>query len=258
MVLGDLGDADQAIVQYEKALELVAHPEGHVRLGVLLVGKGNRDEAIRHYEQALVLDADHVDAHYNLGVELGKAGRHDEAAAHYREVLRVAGDHAEAANNLGAALLAQGKAGEAIGYFELAVRLSPEDVESRANLATALHAQGRVEDAVSTLQEGLAESPEAQALANLLAWVRATSPEERWRDGAEAVQLAERACELTDHSDANYLDTLAAAYAEAGRFADAVRTAKRAVELAADSPERAAQFRGRLALYEDSKPYRER
>jgi len=87
-----------------------------------------------------------------------------------------------------------------------------------------------------------------------MSWVRANASEARWRDGKEAVRLAETACELAGRSDGNYLDTLAAQYAEDGRFVDAVRTARRAMALAEENPERADEFRHRLSLYEEGKP----
>ncbi len=86
--------------------------------------------------------------------------------------------------------------------------------------------------------------------------IRATSADARWRDGAAAVPLAERACALTEHRDANALDTLAAAYAAAGRFADAARTARQALEMVDAGSEIADEIRTRLALYEAGRPYR--
>jgi Flp pilus assembly protein TadD len=256
-VLGELGETAQAIEHLTKALEMVASPDVHVILGNLYVDQGDGEKAVSHYRQALVLDPDDIDAHYNLGVQLGKQGEQKEAEAHYRAVLEVDGAHAEAANNLGVALLLQDKRGESIQYFERAVRLEPSDEDARRNLAMALLGEARVDDAIAVLQDGLARTPEAPQLANYLAWVRATNPDAQHRDGAEAIRLAELACKGTQYSDANFLDTLAAAYAEAGRFDDAVATSKRALELAADRPTQAAEFRSRLALYEAGTAYRE-
>jgi tetratricopeptide (TPR) repeat protein len=255
-VLSEVGRTDEAIASYEESIALAANPDAHVLLGVLLADVGRNAEAVTHYESALVLDPASGDAHYNLGVELGKQGRYDDAATHYRVVLEQDPDHIEAANNLGAALLAQGKTTEAIGYFERILRVDPGDVEARGNWAMALTAEGQVGAAIRVLEDGVARLPEAPALANQLAWLRAATPEERWRDGKEAVRLAEVACALTNQRNPNYLDTLAAAYAEVGRFDDAVRTLGRAIALA--DARQMAQFQERLALYEAGKPYRGR
>ena len=99
-------------------------------------------------------------------------------------------------------------------------------------------------------------NPDFPAALNHLAWIRATHPDEALRDGARAVELAERCCRLTGHQPAGVLGTLAAACAEAGRFDDAVRWQTKAVELAPE--EGKAELESRLQLYKAGKPYRDR
>jgi tetratricopeptide (TPR) repeat protein len=96
-------------------------------------------------------------------------------------------------------------------------------------------------------------------LNNGLAWILATSSNDAQRNGEEALRLAEKACELTQNSQHEYVDTLAAAYAELGRFEDAVAQAQEAIRLAeeAGQTEAVAAYRQRLALYEQKQPYRE-
>jgi Flp pilus assembly protein TadD len=255
-VYAALGERTPAIAAFEKVLELMASPDVHVILGDLLVDEGRSKDGIAHYEQALVLAPDDVDAHYNLGVALGKAERWADAERHYRDVLRVDGAHAAAANNLGAALLAQDKRGEAVQYFQRAGLLDPADALSRRNLALALYGEGRIEDALRVLQDGIAQDAENGMLLNLLAWFRATTRDATWRDGTEAVQLAERATTIAS-DDPSFFDTLAAAYAAVGRFDDAVRTEEKAIALAAGRQNLIGEFRPRLALYKDGKPYRD-
>ncbi len=89
---------------------------------------------------------------------------------------------------------------------------------------------------------------------NNAAWLRATCPQDPFRNGSEAVELATRACELTDWNEPNYLDTLAAAYAEAGDFDSAIKYQTKAAELSPDD----ADLMQHLALYKDHKPYREK
>ena len=99
-----------------------------------------------------------------------------------------------------------------------------------------------------------------QAVAlNDLAWLRATAPQAELRDGAAAVRLAERACELSGGKEARFFGTLDAAYAEAGRFDEAIRTAEKAQQLAvvAGDKEVAAAAEQRLALYRKQQPYRQ-
>ena len=110
------------------------------------------------------------------------------------------------------------------------------------------------------VSRGAADRANEPNLHNSLAWLLATCPLDSLRNGAEAVDQARRAVALCRRQNAGTLDTLAAAYAEAGRFPDAVATARDALKLAAgqDGPELAASISGRIVLYEAGKPYRER
>ena len=289
------GKIEEAITGYRLALKLEPRSiEAHNNLGVALLAAGRVDEARTEFEEALRLDPEDVEAELNLGVIASGSGRWEAAVEHYEHALRRHGNdprYAEAHYRLGEALAEQGKVGEAMAEFEAANRLAGGHAESLAGIATILVERGDLEAAARRLSEALrldpdaptlhyrladvlgdlgdkeaavehlrraAElAPESAELANHLAWVLATAPETHLRDGEEAVRLAERACGLTGHSDANYLDTLAAAYAEAGRFADAVRTSKRAIGLAGGDSEVVHEFRNRRSLYEKGEPYRE-
>lgn len=259
MILLKLGEIDDGSEHLDESIALAPREKAgalHHDAGLLLEGHGARERAMLHYRKATVLSPDEPDAFYRLGTALAKQGHHREAEAEYRRVLELAPDHVEAMNNLGAALLAQGKTEEAVTYFERATRLAADDLEIRRNLALAQYKAGRVADAVAVLESALAGDAEIPELMNFLAWIRATSPMQQWRDAADAVRLAEGACAATNRTDPNYLDTLAAAYAEAGRYQDAVRIAERALVLTELDSELARDLRGRLALYRDGRPYR--
>jgi Flp pilus assembly protein TadD len=185
-------------------------------------------------------------------------GRRDEAVAAFEAALSIDPDYAQAHNNLGALLHLLGRLDRAEEHYRRAIALRADNVEAHGNLGLLLSAQGRTADAVHELQAALAQSPDQpQALAGL-AWIRATSPDAAFRNGAEAVALARRAVELTETKDVASLDALAAAYAEAGQFDDAVLTARTGVEVAAasGSPDVTAQFRLRLQMYQRGLTYR--
>ena len=129
---------------------------------------------------------------------LGQRGRFDEAITHLQQALKIKPDYAEAHNNLGNALAGQGKIAAAVVQWREAVRLQPKQI----------------------------------GFVHQLAWVLATCPEASVRNGAEAVELARRAVKLSDGQEPAILGTLAAAYAEAGRFPEAVQTARKALKLA--------------------------
>jgi tetratricopeptide (TPR) repeat protein len=252
------GDHEGAAAEYRAALRLRPEdPALHEGLAGALGMLGRRDDAIAEYTRALALAPDMPAARYNLAVHLAAAGRLDEAATQYREALRLDPDDAATANNLGAVLLSLGDTDGAIEHFGQALRLDPDDTQVRNNLALTLHRVGRADRGIALLEEGIGRAPAAATLLNSLAWIRATTPAAAWRDGAEAVRLAERACALTDGAKADYLDTLAAAYAEAGRFPDAVRTIKQALDQVAEPAEKVQELESRRVLYESGQPYRE-
>jgi Flp pilus assembly protein TadD len=127
------------------------------------------------------------------------------------------------------------------------------------NLGATLAAKGRFDEAIENYRKAIQINPKFSEALNNLAWVLATSPDAGLRNGAEAVRLAERACELTHYGEPSFIGTLAAAYAEAGRFPAAVTTAEKAEQLAtsAGSKKPAEENRQRLELYRTGKPYHE-
>ena len=148
---------------------------------------------------------------------------------------------------------------EAVAHFERALALQPNLGEAHNGLASALLQAGRVREAVAQYQAAVAAAPENPYLLNNLAWALATCPEASIRDGARAVELAQQAERLSGGKDPWILGTLAAAYAEAGRFSEAVAAAQRALELAtarADTKQ-AEDLRARISLYQAGSPYRD-
>ena len=164
--------------------------------------------------------------HLKHGNEYQNQNRYDEAIAAYHRALDIKDDYAQVHYNLAWALRHTGRLDEALRHFRRAVEIEPELV-----------------DALLTLS-----------------WLVATHPDRAIRNPQEAVGLAERAAKLTDHRNAVALDTLAAAYASAGRFDAAVSQARAAAELAAKAGHErlAAQVRGRLQLYRQKTPFRQR
>jgi tetratricopeptide (TPR) repeat protein len=128
---------------------------------------------------------------------------------------------------------------------------TPRDVADRGWEAYESEDYGR---ATELLREALARDPTLVIALNNLAWLQATCPEDEYRNGAEAVGYARRACELTGWKKAYVLDTLAAACAEAGQFGEAVRWARRAYELA--PTHRKLAYIQRMELFAAGKPYR--
>lgn len=203
-------------------------------------------------------------AHHNLADALLKKGDVDGAIRHFLEALAVFPRYYDANKNLGRVLASIGRHEEAAARFRLALQTLPRSVEARRDLAVALVRLGRVDEGIVEYRTLLELAPEDLDAMNNVAWILATHADPARRDGAEAVRLAERARELAPKfgagENAILFDTLAAAYAEAGRFDDAVRECEKAIALAerAGDAGEAARFRGHLDLFRARQPFRVR
>ena len=234
------------------------NPLRHDAVATLHLDAGELDQAIAEYRESLRLNRESAPTHYNLGYALSARGRRDEALVEFEEALRIDPEYAQAHNNLGALLQIAGRADAALEHYRRATTLRPDNIESHANFGQLLSIRGRPAEAVVQFSEALALNADTvQALAGL-AWIRATAADPSLRNAAEAVRLAERAGVLTRHQDVTAIDALAAAYAEAGRFDEAVRVARSGLAhaTAAGQAPVADQFRQRIELYQQRQPLR--
>jgi Tfp pilus assembly protein PilF len=220
---------------------------------------GKMPEAISHYEHALRINPDYAEAHYNLGIALAQTGKIEEAIAHYEQALRINPDSAEPHINLGIALGQTGKIEEAIAHFQQALRINPDLAEAHLNLGVALVKLGKPNDAIRHYEQALRIKPNDPQTLDHLGWLLATQEPAEGGDPVRAVALAQQACQLTDDRVATHLDTLAAAYAAASRFSDAVVAAEKALALAraGGPPRMAEEIASRLQLYRDGHAYRQ-
>jgi Flp pilus assembly protein TadD len=140
-----------------------------------------------------------------------------------------------------------------------AVRLDTTNAMAHCQLAAALGAQQQTAEAAAHYTEALRLQPDLAEALNNLAWIRAAHPQAEFRNGAEAVRLAERACKVAEYKEPVLVGTLAAAYAEAGRFEEAVATARKARELALAAGQEALAEENQklLELFTARQPYRE-
>ena len=192
--------------------------EARSNLGSTLLDKGKVDNAIIQFQEALRIDPRPANIHNNLGIALYQKGRLDESVAEFQKALQLDPDNAKTHNNLGRAFLQKGNAAEAIAHFQQALQLEPSDPWPKMSLA----------------------------------WLLATCSEASLRNGNKAVELATQANDLTGGENPIFLHTLAAAFAEAGRFSEAVETAQRAFHLAETQSKTrlAGQLQSELKLYQ--------
>ena len=291
VVLIQLERYDDALAGLERAHELA--PESAIpwsRRAQVLGLQGKFDEALEALDQAFVLEPG------NLGVLLLRASvlqeldQTDKALADVDRVLQIEPDLAPAIQLRVRLLAGSGKFGEAISQLEKLQEASPKDVAVALQLAMfynaedrprkaieiytqiladapdngmALHGRGdaqlaigRHAPAIADYEKAIKHLPDSPGLLNNFAWVLATSPNDKLRDGKRAIELATKACELTDYKMAHILSTLASAYAETGDFQTAKKWSEKAVELCDE--EQKEQLAEELESYRQKKPWRER
>ena len=279
-LLAKTGRMDEAIAVHEAALRIApSSAEAHTSFGVILAAAGRVDEAIERLHEALRLSPTMASAHRLLGKCYARRAEPMEALACYRRSLELgpkdrktrreltellgqldrAGAGAALAESLGDSYRLLGMPAEAERSYCRSLALEPARSSACESLAELLGEAGRVGEAIQTLRIGLEQPGEQLALERVLAWHLATAADDGLRNGAEAARLAERVRDADGGEDAETFDVLAAAYAECGRFEDAVVAADRAIELAGRSGRerlRSAVVE-RRRLYQSRQPYRQ-
>ena len=211
------------------------------------------------FTHALAVTRNNDVAMNNLGIIFLEKGQLDDAISNLQAAIDVRPENAPAHDNLAKALLRKGQVGEAMVHYRKFLEIEPENVEARNTLGTALIQQGHVKEAIDQWQDALAIQPENGNAASNLAWVFATCPEDSIRDGSRAAELGEKALRISGGKIPMIYKVLAAAYAESGRFADAIETAQRGAELATNqgNPALAAELESNIALYQSGRPLRD-
>jgi tetratricopeptide (TPR) repeat protein len=258
--LFEKGEKEEAIAQYRKALEINPdYAKARGNLGVALFDKGDRQGAIEQYRKALGINSEDAEVRSNLGIALFDSGDTQEAIAQYRKALEVDPRYVKADYNWGNALASQGQLDEAIAHFRMAVKINPEYAKAYSALGLVYFQKGDVKDAIDSWQHALEIKPDQPDVQNNLAWLLAATPDTSLRNGAKAVALAEQANQLNGGANPIVLHTLAAAYAETGRYRDAAATARHALELAVSqkNDDLIAKLPNEIKLYEADKPTRD-
>ena len=258
-ILKSKGDFNAAVQHLQEALKLnPEHVKARNSLGIALAEQGKHSEAIAQFEKALELQPQYAEAHYNMAVVLSSQSRLDDAIHHYRQASKLKPGYTKAHVNLAVVLQGLGRFEEAIRYYQKALKSKPNALFIREKLATQLLLIGNLDGALTQYRESLRLDPNTPSFLNGAAWILATHPDATVRKPQEAINLAERAADLTNHEDAAILDTLAAAFAADSQFGRAAATAQQALTLASPKDHALAeQIREHLTLYQQQIPYRE-
>ncbi len=266
ILLGCLVATSRQLAYWQDSKALFAHAVAvtqenavaRLNLGVAFEQAGQTNEALAQYRESLRINPGRAQAHNNVANLLAASGKKEEAVTHYREALRLNKKAPLAHLNLGTTLLEMGRFDEAMQHYAAAQSLAPDDPRPAYLMGKASLQQKRSADAVAHFRDALRLADDFRTL-TWLARVLSSDPDAKVRNGAEAVALAERANELVGGSEAFVLDTLAMAYAEAGQFVEAERTALDAINVAtkAGADDDVAAVQKRLELYRSRQPWRE-
>ena len=283
---------DEALKSFDRAAELDPKSTSpHIYRARILAMQDKTKDAIKQLDKALKVSPDRVDARLLRARLYHMQEEDDKAMADVDHILERRPGLVSALQLRSALWAAKGEMRKAIGSLEQLVRLVPEDKQMKQQLgmyyvadkqhgkaielftklldkkpddwvalrtrADALLNVGRQKDALEDYQKALKFNPESSGILNNLAWVMATSPDEKLRDGKKAVELAKKACELTEYKAPHILSTFAAAYAETGDFDEAKKWSAKAVKLGGDDEEQLKQLKDELKSYEKKKPWRE-
>ena len=251
---------DDAIVQARAAVN--AQPESadaHGVLGAALARRGQNDEAITELQLSLRLNARLARAHYNLGNVFLQKGNIETAIENYEDELRLQPQFAEGHNNLANALFKKGQIDQGLAHLKTALELNRNYPEAHNNLGIALSQMGRMPEAIAEWKKVLKLQPDNLEANCNLAWILATFPDASVRSGSEAVECAEKAIQLSNGKNARIWRLAAAAYAEAGRFPEAVKAAQKGVAIAeAEGNSTLVQtLQANLRLFEQGSPLRD-
>lgn len=257
------GDYDKAIADLNKASESGALSredlsKTYCNRGLAWYNKGDLDKAVADYTKAIELDPKYTRAYFNRGLARGNKGDLNKAIADYTKAIEIDPNYAKAYYNRGLVWMEKGDDDRAITDFTKVIEINPDYAATYYNRGKTWRKKGDNGKAVADFTTAIEINPKFAEVYNDLAWLMATCPAGTYRDGTRAVELAEKAVTLIDATGC--LDTLAAAYAEAGRFQDAITTQEKAITKLKQEGETKdlPEFEERLSSYKAGKPWREK
>jgi tetratricopeptide (TPR) repeat protein len=255
------GDYDAAIADMSRAVALDQHAYlAWHELGKLFAHQGNFAPAENAYQAALPdtwFKGDRIEIYNDLGDAFASGGQYDQAIAAYQDALALSAGQPYTQAKIGQCFLQKQAPDQAAAAFQAAIDLQPDNAPAQIGLATILQGTGRNSEAVIHYRKALETDTNSVMGLNNLAWILATDSDPALRNGQEAIALADRACRLTQYDQAMLIGTLAAAYAEVGRFDDAVTTAQKArdVALAHGQQDLAGRNSELLKVYQSHHPF---
>jgi arylsulfatase A-like enzyme/Tfp pilus assembly protein PilF len=255
-----LEDYPESVKQLKKAIEIEPDDVNlHNFLATIYLKQDNYELAIAQLHKSLKIDPEQFGAYRSLAQVYYKQKNYEQAFIYVEKSLSINSRQPVMLNQLAALYTKQQKTDKAIECFNKSLELAPKQPTIMNELAMTLYGQSKVSQAITMWSDSLEIDPNQVYAANSLGWIKATSKDEKFYNPPEALAFAQRACELTKHQNPGMLDTLAAALAANGQFAEAAETVNKAIEIAkaAGQNELVPDFQKHLNLYKTRQVLRE-
>lgn len=260
LILLGKGEYDEAIAREQKALALNPNNEtAYDNLGFALFQEGRVAEAAADYKKALAINPRNADAYNGLGHALMESLQIDDAIELYRKALEINPDYVEALNNLGNALMEKKQPEDAVVILQKAVAVNPDVAMIHYNLGRALIGARQIKPAISEFQRATELQPDFIVAFSRWSWILSAAPDASLRDGPKALELAQRANQLSRGENPSVLSVLAAAFAECKQFDEAIAVAQKALQLAnaQNNQPLASLLQTQIKLYQSGSPLRD-
>jgi tetratricopeptide (TPR) repeat protein len=252
------GDWDVAITELTKAIrDDRTNALAYEYRGGAYFAKGIMDKAIADLSQAIRFNPMISRLYCSRASAYRATHNFDCALSDVNEAIRLNPTNHSAYAIRGAIYNSESEYFKAISDWNEVLRINSDDYNAFLARGWALSKTGQYDKAARDYADAIKLAPNSDVAYNCMAWIRATCLVSEVRNGAEAVLAATRACELAEWRRAEWIDTLAAAYAESGNYEEAVQYEKRAINMRGTNEDKLAQMQHRLMMYEHSQPYRE-
>jgi tetratricopeptide (TPR) repeat protein len=249
---------DKAVVEFTAMIELdPKDATAYEYRGCAYFMKSELDKAITDLTQAIQLNPTNSSAYFNRGGAFRVKEELAKAVSDFSSCLRFAPSNHLAFKSRAAIYNRMGDYAKAIRDWNGGLGLYPEDAAALGARGFSYQNLGQFTKAIESYRESLRHAPKQAGILNQLAWIQAACPDESARNGRESVKAAKEACELTNWQSSQFIDTLAAAFAEVGDFSSAVKYQKQAVKLGNTNEVVLGQMKGRLFLFEKNQAFRE-
>ena len=251
-------DFDKAIGDYNEAIRL--NPQSataYLQRGLAYVMKVNLNKAIDDFSESIRLNPKNATTYFERGSIYDAKGEYDNAINDFNEVLQIDPKNIKALLKRGSVYSKEKELDKAINDYNQVLQIDPTNARAYSSRGAVYRKQREFDKAFKDFNDGIRLNPKDGIAFNNFAWFRATCANDSFRNGAEAVELATKACELTQWKSWFCIATLAAANAEAGDFEKAVNYQKQALSMFGATEKNKNDEQQRLDFYEQKKPYHE-